>query len=141
MAAWLYPISKRAGRRLPLKGGRTWPISVDTYRTAVQRRLLPKRVKWYIATNFHNVKQHDDVYIYMGDQDLGIIGYARVNKVDQNGDEWFLDLIFNLDWCSLLLKNPVPAKLIRKCIAPRASVVNLTTHVRKFKRFLPISSR
>jgi len=132
MAAWLYPISERAGRRLGLKDGRTWLISVDTYRTAVERRLLAERDDWYITTNFHNVRQHDDVYIYTGDQDLGIIGYARVNKVVQDDD---------LEKCSSLLKDPVPAKLLRRLVAPRAAVVNLTPHARRLKRFLHLTRK
>jgi hypothetical protein len=141
MAAWLYPISERAGRYFELKDGRQWPVSVDTYRILVENGCLAEDDAWHIKTNFHNVRHGDEVYVYTGDQDLGIIGYARVNQVLQDGEEWFVDLKFDLKKCKLLLRDfPVSAQLIRRWVAPRAAVVSLKHVEPELKKLLPWKS-
>ncbi len=138
MSSWLYPISERAGRYFELKDGRHWPVSVDTYRILVENRRLAEDDAWYIKTNFHNVRKGDEVYVYTGDQDLGIIGYAKVNDVLQDGEEWFVDLKFDLNKCEQLLNGrPISAQLVRKWVAPRAAVVSLKHVESELKKLLP----
>jgi hypothetical protein len=141
MASWLYPISESAGRYFLLKDGRRWPVSVDTYRTLVENHRLVEDDAWYIKTNFHNVRKGDEVYVYTGDQDLGIIGYAKVKDVLQEDEEWFVDLKFDLKKCQLLLRDlPIPAPVVRKWVAPRAAVVGLEHVEQKLRKLLPWKS-
>jgi hypothetical protein len=138
MASWLYPISERAGQYFLLKDGHRWPVSVDTYRTLVENHRLVEDHVWDIKTNFHNVRPGDEIYVYMPDQDLGIVGYATVNRVVQDGDEWDLDLKFDLEKCELLLRDlPINAQLVRKWVYPRAAVVSLELVEPELKKRLP----
>jgi hypothetical protein len=143
MASWLYPISERAGQYFLLKDGHRWPVSVDTYRTLVENHRLVEDDAWDIKTNFHNVRKGDEVYVYTGDQDLGIIGYARAKDVYflQEDDEWYVDLKFDLKKCQLLLRDlPIRAPVVRKWVAPRAAVVGLEHVEKKLKKLLPWNS-
>jgi hypothetical protein len=141
MAAWLYPISARAGRFFELKNGQMWPVNIDTYRLLIEKRRLAEDDAWYIKMNLRKVHKGDDVYVYTGDQDLGIIGYAKVKDLQQDNEGWFLDLRFDLKKCQLLLRDlPIRAPLVRRWVAPRAAVVSLKHVEMKLKKLLPWKS-
>jgi hypothetical protein len=108
---------------------------VDNYRILVANKRLREDTDWFIATNFRNVQRGDEVYIYTGDQNLGIVGYAKVVRVDLQ--QLILYLNFDLDKCAALLENPIPASLVRKWVYPRAAVVSLADHAAKLEKLLP----
>src|SRR5947209_11019421 len=85
---WLYPISSGADRSFTLADGKSIPVTVDSYRTLLENGRLVEDRYWYISQNWSNIHIGDEVFIYTGDQDLGIIGYATVGAVEQRADGW-----------------------------------------------------
>jgi hypothetical protein len=124
---WLYPISAAAERTFTLdETGGSIPVTVDSYRALVESGRIVQDRYWYISQNWNHIEIGDELFIYTGDGDLGIIGYATVGGVEQRGDRWSVVPRFDLERCRALLKNPVPATVVREWIAfPRKSVINL----------------
>lgn len=124
-SSWLYPIAERAERYFLLKGGRKVDVSVSSYEKLVKNGRLPEDNWWGISQNFNKVGFGDKVYIYTGDEDLGIIGYAIVeDKRGDSKDDWELCLNFDLDKCRQLIQKPIPAELVRPWIQGRIKTVN-----------------
>lgn len=135
MATWLYPISKRARKEFYLRDGARMAVSVDNYVKLVKNGRLGEDKEWYLSTNFKAVQVGEEVFIYTGDNDLGIIGYAKILSV--NREEPAFDLEFDLRKCEALLEAPIPASLVRKWVYPRRAVVELTPHLSKLNSLLP----
>jgi hypothetical protein len=139
MAAWLYPISERGNKKFVLDDGTELPVCIDTYRMLVENRRLSEDEVWYLSSNFLRVEAGDEFFIYTGDQDLGIIGYAIVEKVDR--DEPAAHLRFDLKKCAALIETPVPAVTVRKWVWPRCAVVSLAKHSSELERLLPWTAK
>jgi hypothetical protein len=124
-SSWLYPIAERAERFFLLKGGGKVDVSVSSYKKLVKNSRLPEDNWWGISQNFNKVEIGDKVYIYTGDEDLGIIGYAIVkDKRGDNKNDWELCLNFDLDKCRQLIQDPIPADIVRLWIRGRIKTVN-----------------
>lgn len=122
---WLYPISERAERRFILDDGSEYPVSIDTFKMLVGDGRISEDERWGLHINFRQARQGDEVFIYTGDQDLGIVGFATVKAVDLDDRELILN--FDISKCKALLLDPVPAKIVRKWIPhPRAAVIDLS---------------
>lgn len=133
---WLYPISERGDRFFVLDGGKKYPVSVDTYKMLVEDGRLGQDERWGLHINFHNVQPGDEVFIYSGDQNVGIIGFAKVKEVDV--EDRLLTLRFDINKCKALLTKPVPAEIVRNWIAnPRAAVCNLSQFKTDLSKRLP----
>ena len=141
MGRWLYPIAKRAGRFFALKNGEELEVSIENYSQLVRDGRLVEDDSWGVNTNFHQAKQGDEIFIYTGDRNIGIIGYATILKVDQENQTFKLD--FNLKRCKELLHKPVPAALVRKwgVLVWRGAVADLTPHWEKLRPRLPWKTR
>lgn len=135
MSAWLCPISERAGRVFHLDDGSKRKVSVESYAELVKNGRLSEDEVWGVSTNFLTAKTGDEVFIYTGDQDLGIIGYAKILKVDCTNPAFHL--AFDLKKCEALLDTPIPASLVRKWVLPRRAVANLIRHLPKLNSLLP----
>lgn len=135
MAVWLYPISKRARKEFYLKDGARVSVSVDNYIKLVRNGRLGEDKEWYLSTNFKKVQIGEEVFIYTGDNDLGIIGYAKILEV--NREKPAFDLEFDLKKCEALIDVSIPASLVRKWVFPRRAVVELTPHLSKLNSLLP----
>jgi len=135
MSAWLYPISRKAGRFFDLRGGRI-RVSLDSFKDLVERGVLKEDRKWDVSQNYNSIQVGDEIYIYTGDQDAGIIGFATVQgKNDKNR---YIDLKFDLDKCRKLIEQPVRARIVRRWIPfPRASVINLQRFQVELSHYLP----
>jgi hypothetical protein len=119
MSIWLYPISEKAKRSFLLDDGPEEPVSVENYRRLVLSGRLAEDDWWYITQNYDKVKPGDEIYVYTGDQDLGIIGYATVlDKQGQDIHTWELNLRIDIDKCRMLIEKPIPAKTIRQWLLP-----------------------
>jgi hypothetical protein len=136
MSTWLYPIAKRGGREFWLDDGTRLEVSVDNYAKLVKNGRLGEDELWGVATNFLNAQPDEEVFIYTGDQNLGIIGYAKIVKVELGKNPAF-HLRFDLKKCASLLAAPVPAPIVRKWLRPRKTVENLTPHLSKLRQVLP----
>jgi hypothetical protein len=139
MAAWLYPISKRSDRVFRLDDGTELKVSFENYANLVKEGRLQEDDWWSVSTNFHPAEEGDDVFIYTGDKDAGIVGYARILKVEREIEPEF-HLKFDLEKCKALLASPVPAPIVRRWLLPnrpRSAVVALTPHLAELNVLLP----
>jgi hypothetical protein len=134
MNSWLYPISKRSGYYF-VDTRRRVRTSYESFRDFV----FPGRIKdrgWGVYHNFDKVCLGDELFIYTGDGDHGIIGYAKVvGKIIQTQR-----VVIRLDQAKTkrLLADPVPARKVRPLIPPpRASLVNLEGGIREIRNFFP----
>lgn len=109
---WLYAIAEGIGRTFDI-GGAPVPVTIDSYRQLVENGRLAEDRWWRISQNWEHVATGDDVFIYTGNQDLGIIGYATINSVEKRGQGWCLELEFDLSRCHILLEHPIPASVVR----------------------------
>lgn len=136
MGSWLYPISSRGEYWYELSPGRKVPMSFEVFRDSVLRGKTSE--KWVVNQNFGAIRLGDELFIYTGDRDRGIIGYAKVTGKDERTQ----CVIFRLDRQRTkdLLFDPIPAPLIRPHIPPpRKTVVNLGPHMSALRKLLPWS--
>lgn len=138
---WLYPISAGADRSFTLADGQSIPVTVGSYRTLLENGRILEDLYWYISQNWNNVQIGDELFIYTGDDDLGIIGYAAVGAVEQRADGWCILPRFDLGRSRALLENPVPAAVVRDWVLPRRSVINLAAFQEPLRALLPWTGR
>ena len=132
---WLYSISKRPGYHFEV-GRKKIPVTIDSYRELIQSGRLGLDRKWHIAQHFIDVQAGDDVFVYSGDRDFGVLGYATVSRVRR--DERALDLQFDRNKCMALLERPVPAATVRSWkLNTRRNVVDLGDVAERLYRLLP----
>ena len=139
---WLYPISAAANRSFALAEGRqSVPVTVESYRALVESGRIVEDDAWYISQHWAAVEVGDELFIYTGDGDLGIIGYATVVGVEERGDRWCIRPHFDLGRCRTLLEHPVPAAVVRGWVFPRKSVTNLEPFQEQLRARLPWATR
>ncbi len=115
-------------------------MSVESYAELVKNGRLREDKLWGVSTNFLTAQAGDDLFIYTGDQNLGIVGYAKILKVNRAKRKFHL--AFDLKKCAALLETPVPASLVRKWVSPlRGAVAALTPHLPKLNSLLPWKRR
>jgi hypothetical protein len=116
---WLYAIAKAADATFDLQG-------VDSYRDLVEDGRINSDGLWYISQNAKNITPGEDyLLIYTGDQDLGIIGFAKILKVDSENGVGLL-IRHDLGKSRRLLNDPIPAATVRSWkLNLRKNVVSL----------------
>jgi hypothetical protein len=136
---WLYAIAAAAGKQFDFDGRRApIPVTVDSYTALVRDGRLIEDRSWYIRQNWRKIEIGDELFVYTGDQNLGIVGFATINDVKQRQDGWYLNLNFDLRRCRALLKQPVPAEVVRTWVPfPRRNVISLAPFTRELYRRLP----
>ena len=135
---WLYPISGSANRSFALEDtGESIPVTVDSFRELVQVGRIGQESHWYISQLWKDIAIGDELFIYTGDADLGIIGYATVIAVEEHNGRWCIRPAFDLDRCRTLLERPVPAAVVREWVFPRRSVTSLASVEEKLRTALP----
>jgi len=135
-AAWLYPISESAGWHFSLPSGKWLDVSTKNFEKLVRDKSLTTGDRtWPLSTNFKNVNEGDDLFVYTGDHDRGIIGYASIKSVDRK--KRAIVLSFDRTKCLQLLQKPVSALVIRQWLWPRAAVADLTPYLAELKSSLP----
>jgi hypothetical protein len=93
---------------------------------------------WGISQNWKNVQLNDEVFIYTGDDDLGIIGYGTILGVAWREDCWRIKLSLNIAKSRNLLKKPIPATTVRQWVHfPRRNLTNLARYKTQLIRLLP----
>jgi hypothetical protein len=138
---WLYVISAASGAEFQLQG-ESIPVTVDSYRNlVVSGRLVEDRYwggKHGISRYRQDVKKGDELFIYTGDQNLGIIGYAKINGVEERSNGWCVLPEFDLDKCRALLEHPVPAAVVREWKSSlRPNLIDLAPFVEQLRPLLP----
>ena len=107
-------------------GPKTIPVTFDTYAYRVENGEIANDPWWYITRNWKNVEPGDELFVYTGDKNRGIIGYATIGESEERDGVWFLRLDFDLPKCRGLLRDPIPAPIVRGWIPfPRGNVLNL----------------
>lgn len=134
---WLYPISAAERRTFDLAGGQSILVSADSFRTLVENGRIVEDRYWHISQHWNNVEVGDQVFIYTGDGDVGIIGYATVAGVEKHGERWCILPQFDLGRCRALLDNPIPADVVREWVLPRRSVTNMEPFQEQLRARLP----
>ncbi len=139
---WLYAISAGADREFRLEqSGESIPVTVDSFQTLVENGRIVEDQHWYISQHWKDVAVGDEVFIYSGDKDIGIIGYATVSAVEKEGDDWAICPRFNLDRTKTLLRQPIPASIVREWVFPRRNVTDLAAVQEKLQSLLPWQPR
>ncbi len=139
---WLYSIAQKAKRTFVLKDGIKLIVSVESYKELVQTGRLIEDAQWYIKQNWKYIEVGDEVFIYAGDGDIGIIGYATIQRVaEEKPHGWYVHLEFDLNRCRLLLAKPIHASIVRQWVHyPRKNVVNLERFENELHRLVPWNS-
>jgi hypothetical protein len=138
---WLYTISEGDGHTFDLADGHSIPVSIESFRTLVHNGRITEDRYWYISQHWKNVKIDHEVFIYTGDRDLGIIGYATVAGVEERGERWCILPRFDLGRCRALLDHPIPAVVVREWVFPRRNVSDLGPFHEQLHARLPWTSR
>jgi hypothetical protein len=135
MNSWLYPISSRSGHYFEDRQRHTISVSYEAFRDYVVPGII-KDDDWHVHSNFSLIQPDDEIFIYTGDGDQGIIGYATVIAKEARNRS----ISFHLDQTktSQLLLKRVPAPLVRPLIPqPRAALVNLKDGIAQIRKLLP----
>jgi hypothetical protein len=97
-----------------------------------------------IRRNNKNVQEGDELFIYTPDQDLGIIGYAKIIEIDKRPNGCWLVPAFNFEKCRmLLLHTPIRAPVVRawkvnqKKVNLQRNVINLAPLEKQLRALLP----
>jgi hypothetical protein len=109
---WLYLLSEGAGRHFNIKG-KDEPVTFDSYKRLVENGRLAEDRCWRISQHQKRAKKGDELYIYFGKGNRGIIGYATIRSVLQRGLESCLDLEFDFSRCQMLIEEPIEAVVVR----------------------------
>lgn len=138
MNSWLYPISSRSGKYFEDRRGHRTQVSYEAFRDLVVPGII-KDEDWYVYSNFGKVQPGDEIFIYTGDRDQGLIGYARVVAKDARNRS----ISFRIDQSKTrqLLLQPVTAPVVRPIIPPpRSALVDLKKEIVQFQKLLPWTS-
>jgi hypothetical protein len=117
MRQWIYAISEDGEKKFILKDGtKKDRVSADNFKKHVLSGMLSEKDDWNLTINYLQVNIGDEVFIYhtaKKRQDReGIIGYARVNTVNQRNKT--IHLTFDVSKCRSLIEQPIPAEYVNK---------------------------
>ncbi len=132
---WLYPFSGRSGAEgtyvWRLKNGEEVPVSLEAYRRLIKSRELVTE-RWWLTNNYRRIKKGDFLYIYTGDEDAGIVGFATVRNVYEPFDyrRATINLNFDISLSQEMLRiHPIPAVVVRRWFhEQKRAVENITPH-------------
>ena len=132
---WLYSISKRPGYHFIIDGKKI-PVTIDSYRDLIESGQLDRDRDWHLTQHWDHIEVGDQVFIYTGDEDVGILGFATVARV--NLAQQTMDLSFDIEKCKMLLRSPVPASKVRRWkLNLRKNVVDLNSVATRLHKLLP----
>lgn len=138
MNSWLYPISKSSGYRFEDEQGHSSDTSYESFRDFVVTGRIKDRT-WGVYRNYDRVELGDEIFIYTGDGNHGIVGYAKV--IGKRAEARQVILRLDTQKTHRLRADPVPAQIVRPLIPPpRASVVDLASSMRELRKLLPWNS-
>jgi hypothetical protein len=139
---WLYVISKRSGAKFDLIG-ESIDVTVENYWKLVDNERLREDLYWGgkhgISRHHKDVQEGDELFIYTGDKDSGIIGCAKINKADQDSNGYrYVVPEFDFVKCRALRDHPIHAQIVREWNVPlRPNLINLARFEEKLRSLLP----
>lgn len=141
MASWLYPISKESNSTFDLADGSKIRVTINSFKELVFNGRIKEDAWWHVSKNFEKIQVGDEVFIYTGNDDMGIIGYSVVgNKtvIENNGKKLKrIELVHDLNRSKQLIEKPVSAKIVREWFIPRNAVMDLSKWSDKLLKLLP----
>jgi len=139
ISRWLYPISGRGGYSWELTDENWESVTLESSERLTKSGRLKNDPWWELTTNYRRIQAGDFVYIYTGNDDAGIVGFAVANQIrtpEQGRPEVCLSIDFRLSR-RLVQERPVPATVIRQWLRPqKRAVENLTAFSRDLDRML-----
>lgn len=139
---WLYAIAAAARRDFEVAGGRRIAVNASNYAGLVKSGQLIQDRWWNISRNWKNVEAGDEIFVYTGDQNLGIVGYAKAKRLEKRSGIWHIDMDFVLSKCRALRREPIPAEVVRSWIPfPRGNVLSLAEFTEELYPRLPWNAR
>lgn len=135
MSSWLYPISSRSEYRFVDAHRRRHVASYENFRDFVFAAKT-KDEHWHVSRNLKKIRQGDDLFVYTGDANRGIIAHGAITGKEIKTQS----LVFRLHkgHTKQLLADPVPAALVRRFIPfPRSSVISIEPHIVQLRKSLP----
>ena len=134
---WLYAISGRSERTFDLEGGSSIPVTIGSYRDLVEDGRIDQDPRWQISQYAKDASAGDELLIYSGDQDIGIVGIAKILEVKYLKRDSYLLIKHNLEKSRLLLGNPIPAAIIRSWkLSLRKNLVSLAPVENEVRKLL-----
>lgn len=142
---WLYPFSSRAGHAgfyWSVKHGKRVPVCLDSYAELVTSGELVQDPWWWVSRNFRRVQPGDPIFIYTGDEDAGIVGFAFAGNLrvrsDRQGDWYQLRMHLDIPLCQeLVTHRPVTAPIVRRWLQDqKGAVEEITPFAKKIDRRL-----
>jgi hypothetical protein len=135
--SWLYCISAAVGRNFDLNDA-TLPANVPNFRSLINNGRIVEDPIWHISQRGDDVRAGDELYIYTGDDGLGVIGYATVKQIKKQAKGWDLYPEFDLEKSRALLLEPVAASLVRAWgLHLRKNVIDISSFVTYLHPHLP----
>jgi hypothetical protein len=134
---WLYSIGEGPDRTFDIKD-ESIPVSAETFRSLIESERLNEDKSWRISQLGGKIEVGDELFIYAGKHDLGIIGYATVSAVSKLDRGWNLEPSFNFAKTRLLLERPISALIVRSWqMKLQRNVVDLSARRSELESLLP----
>jgi hypothetical protein len=134
---WLYTLGEGRDRNFELNG-ESIPVTIESYRRLVDDGRIREDRWWRIKQLWNKVQPGDELFLYTGNDDKGIIGYGTVTSVSEREGEWHIEPNLDLPKCRMLLESPIPAALVRTWpLNLRRNVIDLSEVVPELESRLP----
>jgi hypothetical protein len=136
---WLYAIAKTSGSTFSFTNG-SKPIvaTVENFRKLVAVRRLEEDPEWSVRKYVNNVEIGDELFIYSGDDGIGIIGYATIEKIGGRPGKRYVVPKFDYAKTEVLLDHPISAAKVKAWkFFLRPNLVDLSTVAKELQNLLP----
>jgi hypothetical protein len=110
---WLYAISSKSKSTFDFDDGTTpIPVTLESFERLATERKLHRDKKWFVRNGL-TAEPGDEIFIYCGDGDTGIVGYAKVAGSGGGPGERFITPDFDYGKTMAFLSDPIPATVVR----------------------------
>lgn len=135
--SWIYSISEALGRTFDIEG-ESIPVTTDSYWSLIENQRLNEDKEWKFHQLGGKLKQGDELFVYTGTNDLGIIGYAIVLSVTKLPKGWSLEPIFDYAKSRMLRDQPISALIVRNWhLNLRSNVIDISSRRAELQALLP----
>jgi hypothetical protein len=130
---WLYSLSERFGYKFEI-GKKRELVTYDNFRRLILEKKLGRDRRWEIAQHWDHAQVGDELFLYMGKKNRGIIGFATIEKIKKG----YLDLKIDYQKTKQLLDFPISALIVRGWhVNLRRNIVNLEEVESELTKLLP----
>jgi hypothetical protein len=124
---WLYAIAAKAKNFFSFDDGSpSLNATTDNFRVLAEAGRLDEDPRWFVGQHAATVEGGDELFIYSGDKNIGIIGFAHIESAGGDKGARFVVPKFDYPKTIALLANPVPAAEVRSWkLSLRRNLVDL----------------